>query len=81
MNRGIIAAALSAVLPGAGQLYNHHWIKGVSFMIPVMIISGVVRKRELFVDASPAIAVVIALAILGVAVFSVADAYRSAKKA
>ena len=79
MNRGIMAAAMSAVLPGAGQLYNHHWIKGGIFLIAVMVISGAIRRRMLF-EGSATTAVVVAVILLGVALWAVADAYLGAKQ-
>jgi len=78
MKRKVIAAALSAVLPGAGQLYTHHWAKGAGFLIAVMVISAVARRRMLL--AAPSMAAMLVVVVLfGVAVWSVVDAYRSGK--
>lgn len=78
MKRVIIAAALSAILPGTGQLYNRQWLKGAGFIAAVMVISGIVRRREFF--EGPVSQGVIATAILfGIALWSVADAYLGAK--
>jgi hypothetical protein len=75
----IVAAALSAVLPGIGQLYTHHWVKGTGFLIAAMVISAVVRRR--MVLAEPSMAGMLAVAVLfGLAAWSVVDAYRSDKK-
>jgi len=78
MKRNVVAAALSAVLPGAGQLYAHHWAKGAGFLVTAMVISAVIRRRMLL--AAPSMAAIIVVVVLfGVAVWSVVDAYRSDK--
>ena len=74
----ITAAALSAVLPGMGQLYTHHWVKGAVFLIAAMVISAVIRRR--MVLAEPSLAAILAVVVLfGLVAWSVADAYRSDK--
>ena len=76
MKRNIVAAALSAVLPGMGQLYTHHWAKGAGFLMAVMVISAVMRRRMLL--AAPSItAMLVVVALFGLAIWSVMDAYRS----
>jgi len=78
MKRNVVAAALSAVLPGAGQLYTHHWAKGAGFLIVAMVISAVIRRRMLL--TAPSMAAIMVVAVLfGVAIWSVVDAYRSDK--
>ena len=78
MKQNILAAGLSAILPGAGQLYNHQWLKGAGFLIAVMVLSAVIRRRLLLAEPS-LMAILFAAALLGLAVWSVVDAYRSAK--
>ena len=74
----IIAAALSAVLPGVGQFYTHHWVKGVGFLLAAMVISAVIRRRMLLTQPSMA-AMLAVIVLFGVAIWSVVDAYRSDK--
>jgi len=78
MKHNNLAAGLSAILPGAGQLYNHQWLKGAGFLIAVMVLSAVIRRRLLLAEPS-LMAILFAAALLGLAVWSVVDAYRSAK--
>jgi hypothetical protein len=78
MKQYILAAGLSAILPGAGQLYNHQWLKGAGFLIAVMVLSAVIRRRLLLAEPS-LMAILFAAALLGLAFWSVVDAYRSAK--
>ena len=74
----IVAAALSAVLPGIGQFYTHHWVKGAGFLIAAMVISAIIRRR--MVLAEPSMAGMLAVVVLfGLAAWSVVDAYRSDK--
>jgi hypothetical protein len=78
MKREVIAAALSAVLPGTGQLFNRQWLKGTGFLVAVMIISGMVRRRDFFEGPSSQ-GLLVAAILLGIALWSVADAYLGAK--
>lgn len=75
-----IATALSAILPGAGQLFNHHWMKGTAFLIGTLIASGMLRRRSVlssgFTDGSMLHLLLLAL-LLVLAVWSAADAFRS----
>lgn len=80
MKQNFIAAAFSAVLPGAGQLYNHHWLKGVGFLAAVMVLSGFMRRRMLLSEPSM-LAMVLVVLLFALLVWSVVDAYRSAKTA
>ncbi len=76
MKKNVLAAAFSAVLPGAGQLYTHHWAKGAGFLIAVMVISAFIRRRMLL--AAPSMTAMLAVVVLfGLAIWSVVDAYRS----
>ncbi|HUK56040.1 MAG TPA: DUF5683 domain-containing protein [Nitrospiria bacterium] len=80
------AAFLSAIFPGLGQFYNRQWFKGVGFFIG----SGVLFERigdGLSVDTLMAgdLSGVrkdlgFLLVLLGLLVWSMVDAYRSANK-
>jgi len=80
-----LAAVLSAIFPGLGQFYNRQWFKGLAFFIGSGVLSGIVTDRfsieELMAgDTSHAGNVLVFLAILlGLLVWSMVDAYRSAK--
>jgi hypothetical protein len=77
MKHNILAGALSAVLPGAGQLYNHQWLKGGFFLLAVLLLSAVIRRRMIL--AEPSIVAMLFVAFLfGLVIWSVIDAYRSA---
>ena len=78
MKGQFIAAGLSAILPGVGQLYNHQWLKGGLFLAVIMVVSGVVRRRALF-EGGLGIGLFIAVVLFGIAIWSVADAYQGAK--
>lgn len=56
MKHAWIAAILSTILPGAGQMINHHWIKGTVFLIGTLMASGMLRRRSVlssnFTDGS-----------------------------
>jgi TM2 domain-containing membrane protein YozV len=87
MKGSILAAALSGILPGAGQMYNHRWVKGLGFMLPVLFISGLLRRKVLMSGGSlvgllpqDAETLIAQLALLAVAVWSVMDAYRTARQ-
>jgi hypothetical protein len=80
MRKDILAAALSAIVPGAGQFYNRQWVKGGVFLLAVMILSWLIRRRMLFEGSSTGMAVLVALVLMGLAVWSVADAYQGAKR-
>ena len=87
MKGSILAAALSGILPGAGQMYNHSWTKGIGFMVTVLFISGLLRRKVLMSGGSlvgllpqNAETLIAQLALLAVAVWSVMDAYRTAPR-
>jgi hypothetical protein len=80
-----LAAVLSAIFPGLGQFYNRQWFKGIGFFIGSGVLSGIVTERfsveELMAGDTSHVGKVLAfLAILlGLLVWSMVDAYRSAK--
>ena len=78
MKRNVMAAVLSSILPGAGQLYNRQWLKGIGFLISVLVLSSFIRPEMLLLDPSPT-ALLVLVVLLGLAIWSVVDAYRSDK--
>jgi len=78
MKRNVVAAVLSGILPGAGQFYNRQWLKGIGFLVPVLVLSAFVRPEMLLPDPSPT-ALLVLVVILVLAIWSVMDAYRSDK--
>jgi len=78
MEKNILAAALSAILPGAGQFYNHQWLKGMGFLTAVLVISASMRRRMILAEPS-LIAMLVVIALFAIAIWSVVDAYRSTR--
>ncbi|HEY4485123.1 MAG TPA: hypothetical protein VI702_02210 [Nitrospiria bacterium] len=74
-----MVTGLSAILPGAGQLLNHEWVKGGITLAVALIASGMLRRKSVllsdFNEGSPAHLALIAV-LLGLAVWSAVDAYR-----
>jgi TM2 domain-containing membrane protein YozV len=86
-----LAGLLSSVLPGLGQFYNRQWWKGMGFLLgvaaPVVIMLSSVNLESLQRAAESGmppdnIWLLFGLAILSltIAIWSVADAARAAKK-
>jgi len=75
-----IATMLSAVIPGAGQLLNHRWVKGAAFLIGALVASGMLRRRSIlwshFSDGSALHLVLLGL-LLALGIWSAVDAFRS----
>lgn len=67
MKRNIVAAALSAILPGAGQLYNRQWFKGAGFLITMVVLSAFIQPEMLLFEPS-AMALLPLVALLGLAI-------------
>jgi len=78
MKPKVAAAILSAIVPGAGQLYNRHWIKAVAFLAAVIGLSSGIHPDDLIEGRGLAATLVILLLLTAVAIWSVVDAYRSA---
>lgn len=88
-----IAALLSAIFPGLGQWYNREWLKGMVFLATVVVLLGYIGAALPSVDAltrsletgEPITGLgrvaVGAAACLAVAVGSIIDAWRSARRA
>jgi hypothetical protein len=80
-----VAAILSAVFPGLGQFYNRHWLKGLGFFIGSGMLTEAISERIsvdnlLAGDISGAGKLIgLLLVLLGLLVWSMVDAYRSAK--
>jgi TM2 domain-containing membrane protein YozV len=70
----ILTAILSTILPGAGQLLQHRWVKGVLFLAMAMVISGVVRRQAIQGSSSFALQAIL----VAMAVWSAVDAYMLA---
>ena len=85
MKRPMVAAFLSAIFPGLGQFYNRHWLKGIGFFIGSGMLFEMISER-LSIEALMAgdlsgvgNVFVPLLILLGLIVWSIVDAYRSAK--
>ncbi len=86
-----IAGILSGVLPGLGQFYNRQWGKGVGFLFGVVVLTVVLSssvdqkalERAAEAGTTPdnlGLIFLLLLVILAVAVWSIADAARIAKR-
>ena len=79
------AAILSAIFPGLGQFYNRHWFKGLGFLVGSAMLSGVATELISLDDlvagntSGAGKALGLLLVLLGLLVWSMVDAYRSAK--
>jgi arabinogalactan oligomer / maltooligosaccharide transport system permease protein len=86
-----LAAFLSALLPGLGQLYNRQWAKGAGFFLAIVVLDwalGVSEDSLIFLRSAAAglptvdagRLLVRMLPLLAVAVWSIADAAHTAKQ-
>jgi hypothetical protein len=86
-----LAGLLSSVLPGLGQFYNRQWGKGAAFLVGLIaltaVLSGSVDQQALEhaaeAGATPDnLGLILLLLLVGfaVAVWSIVDAARTAKK-
>jgi TM2 domain-containing membrane protein YozV len=79
------AAVLSAIFPGLGQFYNRHWLKGGGFLAAAVILSGLANDQfsieSLVAGDTSGLSKVqgLLLIFLAVQIWSMVDAYRSAK--
>jgi len=79
MIRPWIAAVLSAILPGVGQIINHNWVKGLAFLTAALIASGILRRRSVLaaeIGHGSALHLVLITVLFVLAVWSAVDAYR-----
>lgn len=85
-----VAALLSGLLPGLGQLYNRQWAKGAGFFLAIVILDAAfgvsadaLRLLQSAAAGSPTVdagtLVLHMLPMLGLAIWSIVDAARSAK--
>jgi hypothetical protein len=81
-----MAAYLSALIPGAGQIYNRHWIKGILFLVVSLILGAELRRNvpmSAFTAGKPmahsGLFVFLVIGLLGLSAWSVVDAYRAGK--
>ena len=79
MKPKVMAAILSAIVPGVGQFYNRHWIKGGAFLAAVFGLSSAIHPDELLEGRGVAVTMVILLLLTAVAIWSVVDAYQCAR--
>jgi hypothetical protein len=86
MRKRVVSAILSALLPGAGQFYSHHWIKGGFFLAAALLFSGMVRRVSMGASASLGQSIFLGnslfihLILLGLAVWSAVDGFRAPAK-
>ncbi len=76
----VLPALVSAVVPGAGQLLNHHWTKGIAILAAGLTISAMLRKKSILAQpmhSGSALHWVLVVVLVGLAVWSALDAYRS----
>jgi hypothetical protein len=81
-----MAAFLSALIPGAGQIYNRHLIKGTLFLVVSMVLGAELRRSmpiSAFTTGKPmahaGFFIFLVIGLLGLSAWSVFDAYRSGK--
>jgi hypothetical protein len=83
-----VAGILSGVVPGLGQFYNRQWLKGVGFLLGALVVDGMLSVSADMIKffqsgALPESTVQFlfgSFIVLVVAVWSIADAARTAKK-
>jgi len=80
-----VAAVLSAIFPGLGQFYNRQWFKGFGFFIASGMLTQLMAEQVSVEDilrgnqSGLAKELVLLLVLLCLLVWSMWDAYRSAK--
>ncbi|MEK6605536.1 MAG: hypothetical protein AABY77_06560 [Nitrospirota bacterium] len=86
-----VAGLLSGLLPGLGQFYNRQWGKGAGFLVGIIALTVVLsssvdpKALEQVAEAGKTpdnlgLIVLLLLVSFAVAVWSIADAARTAKK-
>ncbi len=86
-----MAGLLSSVLPGLGQFYNRQLGKGVGFLLVFLVLAGLLIGGVDLKELDQALAsgtipdnigtlLILELLILGLLVWSIADAARTARK-
>ncbi len=77
-----IASLSSVILPGTGQLINHEWAKGGVFLVMVLILSGMLRRKSFFLSEfgdGSMVHILLLVVLLGLAAWSAVDAYRASR--
>ncbi|MBI1824461.1 MAG: hypothetical protein HY200_09000 [Nitrospirae bacterium] len=87
MKKQGVAAFLSALIPGAGQIYNRDWFKGTLFLAGSLILGAELRRNlpmSAFAAGKPlahsGFYILLVIGLLGLSGWSVIDAYRNDKK-
>jgi hypothetical protein len=87
MKKQAIAAFLSALFPGAGQIYNRNWLKGGFFLAGSLTLGAELRRNlpmSAFVAGKPlahsGFYILLVVGLLGLSAWSVTDAYRTEQK-
>lgn len=86
-----VAGLLSSVLPGLGQFYNRQLRKGTGFLLAFLVLAGLLIGGVDLKDLDQALAsgtipdnigtlLILELLTLGLLIWSIADAARTAKK-
>jgi len=87
--RPAVAGVLSALLPGLGQFYNRQWAKGAAFLVGLLVLDAVFGASiDMITFLTSGVQpnslprfLIGSLALLGIAIWSIVDAARSAKGA
>lgn len=82
-----VAGILSGVVPGLGQFYNRQWLKGVGFLLGALVVDGMLSVSADMIKffqagALPESTVQFlfgSFIVLVIAIWSIADAVRTAK--
>ena len=91
-SQSAVAALLSGILPGLGQFYNRQWGKGAGFLAAIVVLFQLLgtavnpgRPEHILEVGLPlehlGLLMLIAVAALTVAIWSIVDAARSARRA
>lgn len=86
-----IAGVLSGVMPGLGQFYCRQWAKGTGFLVSAIAVDVAFGVSTEFIRLLPSLAagaqpenlsrfLIGSLLFLAIAVWSIADAVRTAKR-
>jgi hypothetical protein len=84
--RPLVAVVLSGLFPGLGQLYNRQWLKALLFLVGAALTGfGPLSPLDVNIDlddpaASLRKALLLSVPFLAVALWSVIDAYRTARR-
>lgn len=86
-----VAGLLSGLLPGLGQFYNRQWGKGAGFLVGIIVLTAVLsssvdpKALEQAAEAGKTpdnlgLLFLLLVVMLAMAIWSIADAARTAKK-